>query len=195
MRLFVFARHAESVLNLEQRVNGDPARPVALTERGVAEARLLAQQLAHVSFARCLHTRFDRTRRTAELVVEGRDIPLAVEPLLDDIDVGELEGLPIAEYRAWKRVHVRSDPFPGGESLDDAARRYARAFRALLEREGNTLVVCHEIPIRYALNAAAGSDELDGPIHDVANAEPYLFDDDAVASAAQRIDELTRARV
>ena len=171
-------------------MNGDPARPVALTEQGVAEARLLAQQLAHVSFARCLHTRFDRTRRTAELVVEGREIPLAAEPLLDDIDVGELEGLPIAEYRAWKRAHVRSDPFPGGESLDDAARRYARAFGALLEREGSTLVICHEIPVRYALNAAAGSSELDGPLHDVANAEPYLFDERALARAAARIEQL-----
>ena len=175
-------------------MNGDPARPVALTEQGVAEARLLAQQLAHVSFARCIHTRFDRTRRTAELVVEGRDIPLAVEPLLDDIDVGELEGLPISEYRAWKRVHVRSDAFPGGESLDDAARRYARAFGALLEREGNTLVICHEIPVRYALNAAAGSSELDGPLHDVANAQPYLFDETALTRAARRIDELAGTR-
>ena len=57
-------------------------------------------------------------------------------------------------------------PFPGGESLDDAARRYARADRGLLERpEQAVLVVCHEIPIRYALNAAAGSDDLDGPEH------------------------------
>jgi hypothetical protein len=32
------------------------------------------------------------------------------------------------------------------------------------------LVVCHEVPIRYAVNAAAGSDDLDGPFHDVENA-------------------------
>ena len=54
------------------------------------------------------------------------------------------------------------------------------------------LVVCHEIPIRYALNAAAGSDDLDGPEHSLPNATPYLFDDDALGRAAQRIDELTR---
>ena len=27
MRLFVFTRHAQSVLNVEDRVNGDPAEP------------------------------------------------------------------------------------------------------------------------------------------------------------------------
>ena len=52
------------------------------------------------------------------------------------------------------------------------------------------LVVCHEIPIRYALNAAGGSDELDAPEHSVPNATPYLFDEAALARAAERIDRL-----
>jgi hypothetical protein len=52
-------------------------------------------------------------------------------------------------------------------------------------------VVCHEIPIRYALNAAAGSDELDAPAHDIPNATPYLFDPAALAAAAERIDAVT----
>ena len=83
----------------------------------------------------------------------------------------------------------RSDPFPGGESLDDAARRYARAFRWLLDRdESATLVVCHEIPIRYALNAAAGSDDLDAPEHGIPNSTPYLFDAASLARAVEGID-------
>ena len=58
--------------------------------------------------------------------------------------------------------------------------------------EGCVLVVCHEIPIRYALNAADGSDDLDGPEHTIPNAIPYLFDRPALERAAQRIDEITR---
>ena len=118
-------------------------------------------------------------------------MPLAEEPLLDDVDVGDLEGWPIADYREWKRRHTRSDPFPAGESLDDAARRYARAFRALLARdEAAVLVVCHEIPIRYALNAAAGSGDLDGPVHEIQNATPFLFDRAALEQAAAGIEAL-----
>jgi probable phosphoglycerate mutase len=140
-----------------------------------------------------VHTRFPRTRETAEIALKGRDVPLITEPLLDDIDVGELEGDTLDAYRAFKQEHTRDDPFPGGESLNDAARRYADGFTKLLQRpEQSMLVVCHEIPLRYALNAAADSSDLDGPIHLIANATPYLFDERALEHAVAHIESLVR---
>ncbi len=191
MHLYVLARHGESTLNFENRINGDPAVPVALTEKGRDEARLLGQQVAHVALELCIHTRFGRTLETAAIALEGRDVPFEEEPLLDDIDVGELEGQTLEDYRRWKRAHERSDPFPGGESLDDAARRYARAFQKLLDRpETSMLVVTHEIPVRYAINAADGSDKLDGPTRRLANATPYLFDEAALTRAVAGIQRV-----
>jgi probable phosphoglycerate mutase len=191
MRLYVIARHAHSMLNVERRVNGDPSVDVPLTDDGREEARQLGIQVANVPLDLCVQTRFSRTRDTAAIAVAGRELPTIVEPLLDDIDVGDLEGRSIDDYRVWKRAHRRSDPFPGGESLDDAARRYAQGFRRLLERpEQRVLVVCHEIPLRYALNAVGGSDDLDSPVHQLGNATPYLFDEESLARAAARIDEL-----
>jgi broad specificity phosphatase PhoE len=191
VRLFVLARHGNSTFNVANRVNGDPNVPVPLTAAGQREAEQLGHQLAEIPLELCVHTRFGRTRETADGVLAGRHVPRIEEPLLDDIDVGELEGATTDEYRAWKRTHTRKDPFPGGESLDDAARRYAHAFDRLLERSERTvLVVCHEIPVRYALNAAAGSDDLDGPEHSIPNATPYLFDESALARAAVRIRSL-----
>ena len=127
MRLFVLVRHGQSELNVTRRVNGDPSVPVGLTVQGEAEAGGLALQLAGIELDLCVHSRFGRTRATARIALQGRTVPVVVEPLLDDIDVGELEGRSIDDYRAWKREHTRADPFPGGESLDDAARRYATA--------------------------------------------------------------------
>jgi broad specificity phosphatase PhoE len=191
MQLYVIARHAESTLNFEKRINGDPAVPVDLTDKGRDEARLLGQQIAHVPIELCVHTRFTRTRETAAIALEGRDVPFEQLPALDDIDVGELEGQTIEDYRAWKRKHTRGDPFPGGESLDDAARRYADAFEQLLERsEQSILIVTHEIPLRYAINAADGSDDLDGPAHQLANATPYAFDETALRRAVRQIRHL-----
>lgn len=191
MRLFVFVRHGESRLNLERRVNGDPSVDVPLTDEGRSQAHKLGVEIANIGFDLCVHTRFSRTKETAEIVLAGRNVPFAEEPLLDDIDIGDLEGEPLETYRAWKHGHERSEPFPGGESLDDAARRYAAAFRALLEStHGAVLVVCHEIPVRYALNGASGSDSLDGPAHEISNAVPYLFDERALVRAVEGIERL-----
>ena len=191
MRLFIFSRHAESTLNLDNRVNGDPSVGVPLTENGRNAAARLGSQVAGVPVELGVHTRFGRTLETLAIALRGRRIPLAEEPLLDDVDVGDLEGCTLDAYRAWKREHSRSEPFPGGESLDDAARRYARAFRSLLARRDRcVLVVCHEIPLRYALNAAAGSDDLDGPAHLILNATPYLLDEQSLERAAARIESL-----
>ena len=191
MRLFVVARHAQSTLNLERRVNSDPSQPVGLTDLGREEAALLATEIANVPFDACFHTRFPRTRETAEVALAGRDVPFFVEPLLDDVDVGEFDLAPLDEYRAWKRSHPRAEPFPGGESLDDAARRYADGWAKLLATpHASVLVICHEIPLRYALNGALGSDSLDGPIHELLNARPYLFDEEALARAVAGIERL-----
>ena len=191
MRLFVLARHAQSTLNLEQRVTGDPALDVPLTEQGKEEARLLGVQLENLPLDVCLHTRFPRTRLTAEIVVAGLDVRVETEPLFDDVAIGDLEGSSVADYRAWKARHARNEPFPGGESLDEAADRYALAYRRLLEtKHSSVLVVCHEIPIRYALNGAAGSDSLDGPIHELPNAVPFCFDEYALERAAAGIERL-----
>ena len=191
MRLFVLVRHGQSELNVTRRVNGDPAVAVGLTPQGEAESAGLALQLAGIELDLCVHTRFGRSRATAKLALAGRPVPLEVEPLLDDIDVGELEGRTIDDYRAWKREHTREDAFPGGESLDDAARRYANAYERLLVRpERRILVVCHEIPVRYAINAATGSDDLDAPAHEIGNCIPHLFDEDGLRRAVDGIRRL-----
>jgi broad specificity phosphatase PhoE len=192
VRLFVVARHAHSVLNLQRRVNGDPTVDVPLTDLGREEARRLGAQVANVQLDACVHTRFPRTLETARIALEGRDVPFHVESQLDDVKIGDLEGEPIEAYRKVKRELGRKKPFPGGESLDDAALRYARAYCELLARPWRVvLVVCHEIPLRYALNALAGADSLDGPpFHDLPNAAPYLFDEPTLERAAARIQAL-----
>jgi 2,3-bisphosphoglycerate-dependent phosphoglycerate mutase len=191
VRLAVLVRHGQSELNLSRHVNGDPSVPVALTEQGEREAEALGVQLCGIGLDLCLRTRFGRTEETARIALAGREVPVEVEPLLDDIRVGELEGRTIEDYREWKAAHTRADAFPGGESLDAAARRYADAYERLLARpEATVLVVCHEIPVRYAVNAAAGSDELDGPVHEIRNCVPHLFDEAGLARAVERIRAL-----
>ena len=196
MRLFVFARHGHTTYNVEHRINGDPSVPVALSEHGRLQARHLGLMIAHFDFDICVHTRFPRTVETARLALGERfdRLPRLEEAGLDDTYIGDLDGWTIDEYRAWKADHTRHDRFPGGESLDETARRYAGAFRRLAERPEQTmLVVCHDIPVRYLLNAATGSTELDHPHHAIPNATPFLVGERALVEAAEQIDRIVDA--
>lgn len=194
MRLFVLSRHAESVLNQENRVNGDPSVAAPLTKEGREQAALLGLQVRGLPLDACVHTRFGRTLETAKIALAGRDVPFFEDESFDDVRIGELEGWPLDDYRTWKREHTRADRFPGGESLDEAARRYAEAYRRLSAGAFRcVLVVCHEIPIRYALNAIAGSDSLDMPVHSIPNAAPFLFEAEPLATAADGIEALASA--
>jgi broad specificity phosphatase PhoE len=196
MRQFVFARHAESSMNAAQVLSSDPSRPVGLSPRGRQQALRLGQQIRHLDIELAVHTRLQRTRETVELALRGREIPLVVEPGLDEVRLGALDGAPIRAYWAWKENHARSEPFPLGESLDDAARRYAEALRRLVERPGEiALVVTHQIGIRYLLEAAAGIQALDESGMRIPNAVPYLFDESALRNAIDCLDVLAPPRL
>src|SRR6266550_3060809 len=142
MRLFVLSRHAESVLNHENRINGDPTVPAPLTEGGREEAAWLGLQVRSIPLDGCLHTRFGRTLETARIGIEGRDVPLAEEELFDDVRVGELEGWTLEEYRAWKRergpVPLRRERAGSGCGRHRAARygSVRNSFAALTWRPG-----------------------------------------------------------
>jgi broad specificity phosphatase PhoE len=194
VRLLLLARHGQSLFNVDGVVNGDPAHDRGLSPLGIEEATSLGAQLAPLAIDLCVTSRFSRAQETARLALGGRSeqVRHEVDADLDDIRLGSLEGRTLADYRAWKRGRSRDEPFPdGGESLNDAARRYADAFERLGGRsEEVILCLCHEIPVRYAVNAATGSDQFDGPLHDVANATPYLFDAPGVGRAVARLREL-----
>jgi broad specificity phosphatase PhoE len=194
VRLFLLARHGQSLFNVDGVVNGDPLLDRGLSEQGIEEARRLADQLAGIPLDVVVLSPFPRVVQTANIGLGPRGVPHELDDDLGDVRIGELEGSTLAEYRAHPAHEDRRQRFPGGESLDEAALRYAAAFERVLARSEETiLVVCHEIPVRYAVNAAAGGESLNGPLHSVANAAPYLFDEESLGRAVERIRALAGA--
>jgi broad specificity phosphatase PhoE len=191
MRLFVFARHAESVANVAHVISSDPTHPAALTRRGRIQARKLGAQLANLEIEIAFCTRFLRTRQTIDLVLRGRAIPVLVEPGLDEVQAGVFDGSPIEAYWAWKERHAPSERFPHGESLDEAVSRYVDALQRLLARtEAVTLIVAHELALRYIATAAAANASPSAAQSRIANAVPYLFDEKALRRASDCLDAL-----
>jgi broad specificity phosphatase PhoE len=186
----ILARHGETEASLRGAMNGDPRTPVALTERGRAEARRLGQVLAGDELDLCVTSEFGRTQETADLALAGRAVPRLVLPELNDIRVGEFEGRLLVDYRLWAGTHdPLAVPPGGGESRADTVRRYARAFRTLLARpERRILVVAHGLPIRYVLNASRGLPPT--PVLDpVGYAHPHCVARAELEQALDRLEE------
>lgn len=173
MKTAILARHAESVFSVRAMMNGDPAIAGPLTEDGVEQARRLGEALGHEPIDLCVVTEFERTKKTADIALDGRDVPRLVVPEFNDINVGRFEGGPLDTYLDWARTASPLDVPEGGESRATAAARVARGSRVLLDRhEDHLLVVAHGLPIRYLLLAVAG----EGPrpvLEKVDYATPY----------------------
>ena len=173
-RHFTFVRHANTVYNGLGLLNGDPRVAVPLTAAGRVAAAALAVKLARCPFDLAVHTRFARTRETLAILLAHRpDVPIAVDPAFDDIDVGCFEGETVQAYRAWRAEHGPAEAPPGGESRIDALARYADGCAHLLARHDadRILLVVHDVPIRFLRNALLRADPLDGPVRTVANLE------------------------
>jgi probable phosphoglycerate mutase len=158
MQLAILARHGESEYSAQGLLNGDIAVAVGLTARGREEARRLGDELRDEQLDLCVTSEFERTRETADIALAGRGVPRAVEPRLNDPLYGRYEGGALDDYRDWASGAPSSAvPEPGGESRFAIVERYAHAFRALLARREDTiLVVCHSLPVSYALGAREG---------------------------------------
>lgn len=177
-RRFLLVRHGRSTYNVEGRLNGDPAVPVGLDAEGVRQALTLRERVAAEPLDLAGHTRLLRTRQTLDIALDGRPVPRMVFPELDDIRLGAFEGMPVEEYRAWRRRHGDDDPLPAGESRLAALARYADGYARLLGTGARcALLVLHDIPIRFLANAARGEDPLHGPVRHVANAQLATFTD------------------
>ena len=194
MERAILARHGESEVLLAGLLSGDPGEPRGLTPRGREQARRLGELLASEPIELCVTSEFVRVRETADLALEGRDVPRLVVPELNDIRYGGFEGGSFDDYLVWAGAGLPSDACPGGgESRAEVAARYVRGFRIVLARpERTVLVVTHGLAIRYVLLAL---DELDPTpiVEQVGLAEPHPLSREELERAVERLDRWAAA--
>jgi broad specificity phosphatase PhoE len=189
----VLARHGESERSVEGLTNGDPRVPCALTATGRHEARRLGAELADDPIDLCVTSEFERVLQTADLALAGRDVPRLVLADLNDIRFGEFEGRPLTEYRAWAHAHGPEDVVAGGDSRAQTVARYVHAYRTILARpEELVLVVAHGLPVRYVLDALEGRNPA-AAVAQVPYAEPFRLSARELAQAVDRLDAWARS--
>jgi probable phosphoglycerate mutase len=154
----IFVRHGETEWHAENRYAG--LSDVALTARGHAQGRALADWAAQADLDAVWASPLTRSRETARDSAERAGVPVQVDPRLLEVDFGIAEGLTRAEMEDRFPADLaafQSDPvehhFPKGENPMEAVDRYL-TFLADLEADhpdGRVLVVGHSTAIRLTL--------------------------------------------
>ncbi len=173
---WILLRHGESVANAQRWLAG--SRDTPLTAKGRAQAQEAGAALATTPLARALSSTLSRARRTAELALAGREVPLSAHPELCERELGAWAGRPIARVRAEAGPWIWSwdRPAPGGESCGHVAARTLGLLRGVPEIDGTTLVVCHGGVIRSLLGLLEDSPYGVIGQRKVANAVPLPVD-------------------
>lgn len=165
MKIYLI-RHGETDWNKEHRIQGQIDIP--LNEYGVRLAETTAEALNDVPFEAAFCSPLARARKTAEIIVGTRDIPLTPDPRLKEIGFGDREGESIKKiaedpsdpiYNFLRKPDLY-EPTGGGESLQALYAR-SRAFldeviTPLEQRYAFVLIVAHSALIRSIVNPLAG---------------------------------------
>jgi probable phosphoglycerate mutase len=154
----LLVRHGETDWNLERRWQGHTDRP--LNQTGRAQARELAKRLATEPPHAIYSSDLARARETAEIVAERLGLPVAVDPRLREVDVGEWSGLTMADVEerfpeALQRRLAGGTGWQDGETYEQMGERVLEALHDIAGRhEGRVLVVTHGGSVREVLHAA-----------------------------------------
>ncbi len=183
----VLVRHGETTYNALGLLNGDPAVPVPLTrdgDRRVPRAAPAARA-DRVGGVRRLAVRAHRCRASRRWCRAPSACPIPTSATSHSASSSRSRATPTAR---GARSHGIGEAPDGGESRLDVLARYARGLRRLATATAHpVLVVTHDQPIRYLLNALHGDDPILGPAPPVANASPYPFTAAALADGAERL--------
>ena len=189
MQSAILVRHAESVFSALGLATGRADVGCPLSDRGVAQARALGDELAKKGIDLCVTSELERTKQTADIALAGRAVPRLVLAALNDPLYGRYEGGPLAEYVAWAvESDSAAEPPGGGEARQAIVARYAAGFRRIVARpERVILLVTHSLPIAYALLALDGREQAPR-LPQVEYAKRYVLERDDVIEVITRLE-------
>lgn len=159
MTKVILVRHGQTLWNLEMKYQGHC--DVALTEKGVEQARLVAQRLANENISAVYASDLCRALKTAECIAERHNnLPVIPVPGLREINFGEWEGLTYEGINSqWSDTmstlftHPDEAQIPGGETFREVKERATSALEKLVAEHPNQTiaVVSHGGTIRTLL--------------------------------------------
>lgn len=144
-------RHGKTEWNEIHKLQGRTDIP--LNEEGRAMAREAADRYKDIHFDICFCSPLVRARETAEILLEGRDVPITFDDRLIEMSFGIYEGVENSFAVGDCPVNVlfehpeQYEPVPEGESLEQLYARtgefIADVVNPLLDEGKDVLIVGH----------------------------------------------------
>ncbi len=137
MMLYII-RHGETEWNKVKRLQGQTDIPLA--EEGIRLARETGEGMRDLPIDLVLTSPLTRAVQTAQLLTEGRDVPILTDERIIEISFGDWEGECILDSDVlpadFRRLFYE-DPMhcmcpPNGETFSDVRRRTAEFYRSLV---------------------------------------------------------------
>ena len=163
MRLFL-VRHGETESNRLNLVLGRDDVP--LNQRGKWQAERVGRALAREPLTAVYSSPLRRTLDTARALAAPHDLTVQIEQGLIEMDVGEADGLTLAEVgsrfpdllKKWSSEEGPNEPMPGGDSLVDVQERAWPAVQDIAARHADEAVaaVAHNFVILSLLVRVLG---------------------------------------
>ncbi len=156
-------RHGETAWNRQRIFRG--THDIPLNENGLRQARLLAGALRRRPIEAAYTSPLSRARQTAEVVLDGRDVPAVVDERLTDFCYGDWQGMQESEVaRRWPRefalwsTRPHEVRVPGGNTLREVCDVAFEALEAAAARhEGETVALfAHRVVNKLLVLAALG---------------------------------------
>lgn len=141
MRLYII-RHGETDWNKEKRLQGRADIP--LNAYGVELAEKTSEALQEVAFDVAFTSPLQRAKKTAEIILRGRDIPIIEDERIIEIGFGSYEGLSCAKehfeipdpnFNAFFKKPEAYQPPEGGESFEEVRQRSEDFLKELYKNE------------------------------------------------------------
>ncbi len=143
MKKLYFARHGQTVWNVENKICG--STDIELTEKGKSQADELGDIIANSNYKidEILCSPLIRAKETAERIAKKTNIPLRVEPRLIEQCFGMYEGQPrnSEEFAAAKANFINS--YGNGETMLHLAARIYSLLDEIKQDDKTYLIVAH----------------------------------------------------
>lgn len=140
-----YVRHGQTDLNLAKKMQGGGTEK-ELNETGVSQAYNTKKEFENVKYDLVICSPMKRAKQTAEIINEGRDIPIITDERIRERKLGDYEGRDVTEEmenNIWD--YKLNYNIPNGENLHDFEKRIDEFFDDIKEKyhDKSVLIVAH----------------------------------------------------